>query len=390
MSYAKTALKGLVYSEQGKAAAGYTLFAPCNHDVWLINEKGEIVNRWQVPTYVPGSHAELMENGHLLYLAYDRSLEDLNLIAEFAGMGGTIMELDWDSNLIWKLDIPYQHHSFAMDSQTGNIIVSTYSPAGVIPKEIASRIGGGLPGSEHEGNIYSDILYEINRKGEIVWEWKAYEHLDPEQDAFSLLERRVIWPYINSLKILPNGELLFSSRHTSTVFKLNRKTGEITGRYGKGQLSLQHDARPLPNGNFTVFDNGIQRHDMKPYHSRVVEIDPKTDSIVWEYTAPVPSDFFSPICSGAIRLKNGNTFICEAMTGRVFQVTPEKEIVWEYVSPFMGFNMGVEMNFLWDAYFYDPEYPGLKGKDLSPARFKKENRLYGPPAFVTEFTPVIL
>ncbi len=390
MSYAKTALKGVVYCDPQKAANGYTLIEPYNHDVWLINQKGEIVNRWNVPAYVPGSHAELLPNGNLFYLADNRSLEDLNLIPEFAGLGGMMLELDWDSNLVWKMEVPYQHHSFAIDPKTGNLIFSTYRPEGVILKEVSRRIQGGLPDSEHEGNIYSDTFYEINRKGEIVWTWRAWEHLDPEIDRFSPLERRVIWPYTNSIKVLPDGDLLFSSRHTSTVFKLNRQTGEIVGRYGRGKLSHQHDARPLANGNFTVYDNGLQRHDMKPYYSRVLEIDPKTDEIVWEYTTPEPGDFFSSVSSGAIRLHNGNTLICEAMTGRVFQVNQEKEIVWEYVSPFIGYNIGIEMTFLWHAFFYSPEYPGLVGKNLDPALFAKENKLYGPPAFVTEFHPVIL
>lgn len=390
MSYAKTALKGVTYHDEIKACKGYVLIQPYNHQVWLINNKGEVVNRWNVPGYVPGSHSELLPNGNLFYLADNRSLEDLNLIPEFAGMGGMMIELDWDSNLVWKQEVPYQHHSFTIDPKSGNLIFSTYSPAGVIPDEIASRIGGGLPDSEHEGKIYSDIFIEMTREGEEVWRWVGYEHLDPEKDHFSPLERRVIWPYTNSLKVMPDGDLLFSSRHTSTVFKMNRKTGEIVARYGVGKLSHQHDARPLPNGNILIFDNGLQRHTMTQYYSRVIELDPKTDEIVWQYTAPVKGDFFSSVSSGAMRLDNGNTLICEAMLGRVFQVTPEGEIVWEYVSPFIGYNIGIEMTFLWTAFFYPENYPGLVGKNLDPKRFEKENRLFGPKSFVTEFKPIIL
>ena len=75
---------------------------------------------------------------------------------------------------------------------------------------------------------------------------------------------------------------------------------------------------------------------------------------------------------------------------RVFQVTREKEIVWEYVSPFIGYNIGMEMTFLWHAFFYAPDFPGLQGKDLNPARFPIENQLYGPPSFVTDFKPILL
>ena len=54
---------------------------------------------------------------------------------------------------------------------------------------------------------------------------------------------------------------------------------------------------------------------------------------VWSYTAPKKSDFFSSFISGAQRLSNGNTLICSGANGTIFEVTPEKEIVWKYVNP---------------------------------------------------------
>src|SRR5207253_9990512 len=53
----------------------------------------------------------------------------------------------------------------------------------------------------------------------------------------------------------------------------------------------------------------------------------------WSYTAPKKNDFFSRYISGAQRLANGNTLICSRANGTVFEVTPEKEIVWKYVNP---------------------------------------------------------
>ncbi len=37
--------------------------------------------------------------------------------------------------------------------------------------------------------------------------------------------------------------------------------------------------------------------------------------------------------SGANRLPNGNTLICESVDGTIFEVTPKKETVWKYVNP---------------------------------------------------------
>jgi hypothetical protein len=62
-------------------------------------------------------------------------------------------------------------------------------------------------------------------------------------------------------------------------------------------------------------------------------------NIVWEYQKPIPESsgdykFFSWYISGAQRLQNGNTLITEGATGRIFEVTYEGEIVWEFISPF--------------------------------------------------------
>jgi hypothetical protein len=57
------------------------------------------------------------------------------------------------------------------------------------------------------------------------------------------------------------------------------------------------------------------------------------DQPIWTYTAPNKASFFAPFMSGAQRLPNGNTLICTGFSGTIFEVTPAKEIVWEYVNP---------------------------------------------------------
>jgi hypothetical protein len=98
-------------------------------------------------------------------------------------------------------------------------------------------------------------------------------------------------------------------------------------------------------GNLLLFDNqGPAGFPTAPLGifvgSRVLEIDPITRQIVWQYTGedsnrPVWS-FHSSFISSARRLSNGNTLIDEGMNGRIFQVTREGEVVWEYVNPFFA------------------------------------------------------
>ncbi len=99
-------------------------------------------------------------------------------------------------------------------------------------------------------------------------------------------------------------------------------TGKVIGRYGRGEIFHQHDARELDNGNILLFDNGTHRHEYRPEYSRIVEIDPNTDKIAWEYKTTPPSDFHSAHSGGCERQPNGNTVIIETDKGRAFEVTP--------------------------------------------------------------------
>ena len=72
-----------------------------------------------------------------------------------------------------------------------------------------------------------------------------------------------------------------------------------------------------------------------PY-SKALEFEPGTGRTVWQYVDTLPSAFFSPYMGGCERLANGNTFICESAFGRLFEVTPGGDTVWEYVIPFFA------------------------------------------------------
>jgi hypothetical protein len=87
----------------------------------------------------------------------------------------------------------------------------------------------------------------------------------------------------------------------------------------------------------------------------VIEVDPRTSQIVWEYRDPSPIDFFSPYISGAQRLANGNTLICEGCFGRIFEVTSAGEVVWEYINPHFGPSPRFGLNnFVFRAFRYSP------------------------------------
>ena len=111
-----------------------------------------------------------------------------------------------------------------------------------------------------------------------------------------------------------------------------------------------------------IFDNGWHTLTAPSPGSRILEVNPKTNKVEWEYKTLPPWEFFSSFISGSQRLPNGNTLICEGMTGRVFEVTYEGEMVWEYVNPFYGPDERFgNANRLFRAYRYDADFTGFAG-----------------------------
>ena len=83
----------------------------------------------------------------------------------------------------------------------------------------------------------------------------------------------------------------------------------------------------------------LQREPDTFFNETILEMDWDAN-IVWEYDGSSSSmpfwAFYSSFISSSRRLPNGNTLICEGMHGRIFQVTTDGEIVWEYVNPIFG------------------------------------------------------
>ena len=92
----------------------------------------------------------------------------------------------------------------------------------------------------------------------------------------------------------------------------------------------QHQPTMLENGNLLLFDN----QGLSGTQSRILEIVPLTQEVVWSYQGSEESRFFSDTCGSSARLDNGNTLITETDNGRAFEVTAAGDIVWEYMSPF--------------------------------------------------------
>ncbi|HBV88244.1 MAG TPA: thioredoxin [Desulfosporosinus sp.] len=259
--------------------------------------------------------------------------------------------------------------------------------------------------------LLDDTIIEVDWEGNVIWEWTCSDHFDEygfDEAAKNILARNPNmraagggmgdWMHINSMSVLgPNkwydagderfhpDNIIWDGRETNINAIISKKTGKVVWKLGPnydtseelkkmGWIIGQHHTHMIPKGlpgegNILIFDNGGwagygipnpsaptgAKNALRDY-SRVLEIDPVSLNVVWQYTPkeaglvqPADSNrFYSPFISGAQRLPNGNTLITEGSGGRIIEVTSDYEIVWEYVSPHWGKHM--KMNMVYRAY----------------------------------------
>jgi hypothetical protein len=333
---------GLLVCDAHRATAGYTLFSPMyGKSSYLIGLRGEVVHQWEHPLI--NMYGYLLECGNLLWSGrLDEGPQRMG------GRGGLLREYDWNGKVVWEHRHVGQHHDFRR-LPNGNTIFLAWEK---VPPDIESRVPGGIAGTLHDdGCMYGDFIREITPDGKVVWEWHACHDMEIEKYPLSPSQRRDEFAHANAISPLPNGDILVSFRRLNTIALIDRQTRTIKWEQRDDNWGMQHDCEQLANGNILLFANGCNI-STNPF-SRVIEFDPQTHEPVWEYRGRPSYTFFSPHISGAQRLTSGNTFICEGQWGRLFEVTPEGDIVWEYVSPFMGADRnGDPSNEIFRAYRY--------------------------------------
>ena len=356
---------GLTYLDPGRAFPGYTLFAPNGGErAYLIDMEGNIVHQWW---YANGSgECHLLTNGHLM-LRSARSVGP----GSFPGAPSSdhLLELTWEGDTVWEYRNPHFRRYGRLPN--GNTLLLLWEE---IAAEKAEAVKGGFPTPAAPQTMLGDLVVEITPEESIVFEWHSTDHLRPEEDIICPLENRTAWGGANDLTPVENGNFLISFRILDTVAMVDHITGDFSWKWGSGEISHQHNPTLLSNGHVLLLDNGAHRRGLS--YSRVVEVNPTNSQIAWEYRDEPLSSFFTHFTGGAERLANGNTLICEGAEGRLFEVAPNNEVVWEYVSPFFIQDPQGFGNRVFRTHRYGPDYPGITGRDLDPARYPNLNRLY--------------
>jgi Arylsulfotransferase (ASST) len=332
---------GVIRHDAERAFNGYTLFcqtyAECRREgeppgiVRLIDMDGQMAHEWHTDVSVQ-SYCKLLPDGNLIHPTHDRS---------DVGVGSVgLYELTPESEVVWSYRCRTDHDFQILDS--GNLLINTLNETMCPPL-----------GPELKRHPY---IVEVTRQKELVWEWRGEEHLaeleallPPESWAFAMQRARgqfaFDWAHNNTVQVIPPnaahdaerqsgvvvfapGNFFISYRSLDIIAVVERPSGRILWAWGPGVIDGQHKPHMLPSGNILIFDNGTLRG-----RSRVIELNPMTQQIEWEYTGEPGDPFFSPYISCAQRLPNGNTLICDGGNARLVEVTSGKEIVWEFVTP---------------------------------------------------------
>lgn len=300
-------------------------------------------------------------------LVYTKPLQNGNLLARLGGTTqDSLIEFDVDGNLVWAYAdaegrrLHHDHERLA----NGNTLI-------LCSRDITVPSISPL-------ELVDDCLIEVSPAGAVVWEWQTAQHfsqLNLSVEAQGLIEASGgDWAHANAASVIPEnptgderfraGNIIISYRHINMVIVVDRATGNIVWVSDNLTIGQHHShmINPLvPGGsNFMIFDNGfggtINNPGPEPAreYSRVVEMNPLDMSTVWEYDATLSGSprwtFFSHFVSSAERMPNGNTLIGEGSNGRIFEVTPSGEIVWEYVNPVFTIRGGDETNRIYRAH----------------------------------------
>jgi len=331
---------GVQVHDDQKSCQGYNFYCTLfTGEAFLMDMDGRIVHRWSYP-----HHRRERGTDHALFL----SNGDVVILKEYR----ELVRLDWNSRLLWRRSLQ-AHHDMAQ-AEDGTLYV--------ILRAVRSYRGF---------RVTFPSIAHLTADGEVIDRWSAFDRLEELKktlDTRSFLDtildgasdggqirppvprirapvpgserKRYEYFHMNAITVLDGrqragrdplwsgGNLLVCFRNVNQIAVLERSTYRVLWAWGEGELEWPHHPTLLENGHILVFDNGVHRG-----YSRILELDPVTERIVWEYRSEPPEDFFSHSRGAAQRLDNGNTLITESDRGRVFEVTPKGEIVWRWQNP---------------------------------------------------------
>lgn len=364
---------------------------------YLVDKAGNNVFTWDFVDNL-GNDFELLPDGRAIGM-----FKSANPTFTFGGWGGVIKIVNPDGSIDWE-------YNYTSDNYIGHHDVDLL-PNGNVLFLVWERVTQDVAlanGVNFDGDIFPEALIEVNPStNEIVWEWHSFDHIIQDHDDTKAnfgvvanqpqlidinynLQANGDFMHANGIDYDAQNDLVYVSvNFFSEIWVIDHSTttaeaaGSSGGNFGKGGNLIYRFGNPevydnpmgerlffnnhFPNlledgvpgeGNMLVYVNqgdGVLQSTVYEFALPAnFTLTPNFDNepqIVWSYTN---EDLYHGRISGAARLENGNTLICEGDYG-YWEITPAKEIAWKYNG---------EGNF-WRGYGYSRDFQGLSGLGIS-------------------------
>lgn len=343
-SPARTEQTGVTIHDQDKAQDGLTLYSSGDgpHAV-LIDMDGNIVHEWRMPfsaihdetSPIPNPQKDEFMHWHTAKMAPDG-----NLIVQYTAAGDTpygygMAKIDRNSKPIWKY-LGTAHHDFSIADDgrvyalTQEFRFNTYPNRKQLrpPRLDDFAVILSPDGKEIKRVSILDALIKSNYANMVDFApYFANEDI-LHTNTIQLIDDKAAANFAYGKA----GDVVLSFRDLGIIAVLDMDAEKITWAT-RGPWLGQHDPDVLPNGEILLFDNQGQFADPDAGFSRILQIDPQTNAITWQYKGNADQKFDSNIRADQQRLANGNTLITESSGGRLLEVTDSGEIVWEFHNP---------------------------------------------------------
>lgn len=308
-SQAAPAVSGVTVWDRERAFPGTNLYTSGHApEAILIDMAGRTLHRWRMPfeRAFPGK----VPSEETAFFRRAQLAPDGTLLALY--QGGGLVALDRASRLLWKIDVPAYNDFFR--APDGTIYLLT-KEAKLLPEVSRDRLA------------LEDSIAIVGPGGAVVERISLLRALldSPFAPLFSPHPEAGDILHANTIEVF-DGQALVSLREIDTIGAVDLKTRRFVWAR-RGPWDGQHQPTWLPSGKILLFDNQPRRR-----LSYVLEVEPRSGAIGWRY--PKEGQFLSSEQAGSVeRLGNGNTLITESDRGRAFEITPDGETVWEFVSP---------------------------------------------------------
>jgi hypothetical protein len=291
----------------------------------LLGMDGEVLHQWTHGTEGVWERATLLPDGDLLAIGWhqNRQRDRRNLV-----------RLGWDGTVRFDQELDIHHDvTPAPDGRLSALVLELRDVGRKLPvRDDCIAFLDPKTGVEDERVCFYDMI-QANPDAFAMKPVRAVRGR-PGARYFDIFHTNAIhWIEDDALEKAfadwKTGRVLICFRHQDRVALFDLEEKRVVWSWGEDALEGPHDARILPNGHVMIFDNGLNARKW----SRVIEVDPTTDAIVWSYEAPEKSDFYTASRGSNQRLPNGNTLITSSEQAEVFEVTPEGEVVWRWRLP---------------------------------------------------------